>query len=323
MRRWPSRAGRRYVGGVSSRIWCNADVTQAEIERLCQLANGGRRVAELADADVAFGQPSVEACRSAPDLRWVHLNSAGWDKFATPRVSEELEARGLRLTTSSEVYREPCAQHVLAFLLAEARQLGRSFAEQATDRTWSKLETRAACRLLGPEVTVALVGFGSIAARVAELLAPFGARVVGVRRSPRGRETVAVEPLSELPRVLGQAQHVVNILPGGESTGRAFGPEQFAAMRDGAVFYNIGRGSTVDQTALLSALASGRLRAAYLDVTDPEPLPADHPLWRARGCHITPHAAGGHASERERLVGHFEANLRRYVAGEALVDRVL
>jgi phosphoglycerate dehydrogenase-like enzyme len=93
-------------------------------------------------------------------------------------------------------------------------------------------------------------------------------------------------------------------------------------MKPGAVFYNIGRGTTVDQLALAEALEDGRLAAAWLDVTDPEPLPDDHPLWAAPNCHITPHTAGGHTNEGETLVLHFLENFRRFLANEALLDRI-
>jgi phosphoglycerate dehydrogenase-like enzyme len=95
------------------------------------------------------------------------------------------------------------------------------------------------------------------------------------------------------------------------------------AMKPGAIFYNIGRGTTVDQAALAEALGSGRLSAAYLDVTDPEPLPPEHPLWTTPNCVITPHTAGGHSDEWDRLVDHFLANLRRHEAAEPLLDRVI
>jgi phosphoglycerate dehydrogenase-like enzyme len=305
------------------RIWSSVQLSPEDLRHCRQLGTDVSFVEQLGEADVAFGQPAPQACLQSPRLRWVHLNSAGWDRFERADVREHFRATTTLLTNSSAVYREPCAQHVLALLLAEARQLGRSFTHQATDRAWTKLETRAQCRLLGPGVTVALVGYGSIAGRVAELLAPWGCEIVGVRRRPTGQELVTLAPLAELTNVLGRADHVVNILPGGATTERAFGAEQLAAIKPGAVFYNIGRGSTVDQAALIEALERGRLRAAYLDVTQPEPLPAEHPLWRTRGCFVTPHAAGGHADEEPRLLRHFQANLRRFIAGETLEDRVL
>jgi len=94
-------------------------------------------------------------------------------------------------------------------------------------------------------------------------------------------------------------------------------------LKRGAIVYNIGRGVTLDQDALKRELNSGRLAAAYLDVTHPEPLPPDHSLWTTPNCFITPHSGGGHSNEKERQVKHFLANLRRFEQGEELIDRVL
>jgi phosphoglycerate dehydrogenase-like enzyme len=111
-------------------------------------------------------------------------------------------------------------------------------------------------------------------------------------------------------------------LPESASTRRFFDSERFGQFKPGARYYNIGRGPTTDQEALRTALTSGRLAAAYLDVTDPEPLPPDHPLWSLPNCYITPHTGGGHVTEPIRTVQHFIDNLRRYERGEPLVDRV-
>ena len=120
---------------------------------------------------------------------------------------------------------------------------------------------------------------------------------------------------------LAEADHVIDLLPGIASTAGYFTAQRFATFKPGAIFYNVGRGTTVDQTALLEALSSGRLEAALLDVTDPEPLPPDHPLWQAPNCIITPHTAGGHHDEGDRLVDHFITNLARYERGEPVKDR--
>jgi phosphoglycerate dehydrogenase-like enzyme len=278
--------------------------------------------AALAAADVAFGQPDAEGCAASARLGWAHLSSAGYTAFDRPVIRAALSGRGAALTTSSLVYDEPCAQHVLAFMLAEARQLAGAFRNQLEARAWPSQAIRAASRLLCDQ-TVVLLGMGAIARRLVELLAPLRLQIVGVRRRPRGDEPVPTVPLADLDTHLARADHVVSTLPASDETLRLFDAARFAALRAGAVFYNIGRGSTIDQQALLGALASGRLRAAYLDVTDPEPLPPDHPLWRAPGCFITPHAAGGHAGEPERLVRHFLENLRRYGEGLPLRDRVI
>ena len=142
-----------------------------------------------------------------------------------------------------------------------------------------------------------------------------------MRRSAKSDETVPTFRIEELDRLLPEADYVANILPANASTDGLFDKSKFAKMKDGAFFSNIGRGTTVDQEALLGAL--GRLAGAYLDVTDPEPLPKDNPLWSAPGVFITPHTAGGHRGEEIRLVRHFLANLKRFRAGESLADRVM
>src|SRR6185369_12704858 len=107
------------------------------------------------------------------------------------------------------------------------------------------------------------------------------------------------------------------------STLKLMDARRFGLMKPDAFFYNIGRGATVEQEALLEALQTGRLAAAYLDVTEPEPLPPEHPLWTAPNCYITPHTAGGHADEFERLVRHFLDNLERFQGHKSLRDRVI
>jgi phosphoglycerate dehydrogenase-like enzyme len=226
------------------------------------------------------------------------------------------------MTNNSSVFAEPCAQHSLAFMLAQARQLPQSVANQLTARAWPTPETRIASRLIRKQ-TVLILGLGAIARRLIELLAPFGLNVIAIRRTPRNDEPIPVYSSSELPRLLPQADHIVNILPLTPQTDRFFSADAFARLKPTAVFYNIGRGTTVDQSALAAALSAGHLAAAYLDVTDPEPLPPDHFLWLAPNCHITPHSAGGHAEEFLDTVRHFLANLERFTSGQPLLDRVI
>jgi len=170
---------------------------------------------------------------------------------------------------------------------------------------------------------IAFLGFGSIARRLVELLRPFAMEIVALRRKPGSEAGVSIITEEQLPAALGAADHVVNILPASEATEGFFSVERLTAMAPGAVFYNIGRGTTVDQAALLMALRTGHLGAAWLDVTDPEPLPEDHPLRGEERCFITPHIAGGHADEAGTLVKHFLANFRLFLKGDALQDRVI
>jgi phosphoglycerate dehydrogenase-like enzyme len=276
----------------------------------------------MQEADIAFGQPDPELALQCPRLRWIHLTTAGYTRYDSAGFRQAFGGCGSVLTNSSLVYNEPCAEHVLAFMLAHARQLMPSLDGQRSDRAWPTLERRAAMSLLAGQSAV-LLGFGAIGHRLAELLAPFGMKITAVRRRPAGDENVAVVTEDKLAGALATADHVVNILPENPATVRFVNAARLTEMKRGAIFYNIGRGTTVDQHALLNALHSGHLGAVYLDVTDPEPLPPEHPLWSTPNCYITPHSAGGHSTEPHRLVQHFLKNLRRFENGEALRDRVI
>jgi phosphoglycerate dehydrogenase-like enzyme len=310
-------------------VWTNHRMTPEQEGRLRKataahhlLIGAEASPSALAQADVAFGQPPVNEAASSERLRWVQLSSAGYGSYDKPEVREAFARHGAVLTKSSFVYANPCAEHVLAFMLAGARQLPAAFAEQHAARGWPQGPLRERSRLLTGQRVIAF-GFGSIAARLAELLAPFTRELTGVRRNPRGDEPIETFDFDDrrLPGRLGAADHVVNLLPGTPDTAHYFNAALFARFKPGAVFYNVGRGTTVDQSALLAALESRRLGAALLDVTDPEPLPADHPLWRAPNCVITPHTAGGHHDEGDRLVEHFVTNFGRFERGEPVRDR--
>jgi len=317
-------------------IWCNLQLPgralaalQAGLRphRLVRAAESttcfqpiGRHDSTLAEADVAFGQPEADQCLGCSRLLWVHLASAGYTTFAGDDIRVPFIARGMPLSNSSSVYDEPCAQHALAFMLAEARQLPGSIRDQATTHAWNTPPTRAASFLMKGQ-TALLVGYGAIAKRLAELLGPFGLHLVGFRRRPRGDESIEVHAMTELSRWLPRADWVIDILPAASDTAAFFDGARFSAMKPGAIFINIGRGATVDQTALRAALR-GHLRAAYLDVTMPEPLPPEHPLWTQPNCIITPHVAGGHEDENDRLVALFLFNLDRFVRGQMLAGRV-
>ena len=120
-----------------------------------------------------------------------------------------------------------------------------------------------------------------------------------------------------------EADHIVNILPDNLESRHFFDARRLKTLKPGAVFYNIGRGAMVDQAAQLDALRSGRLKAAWLDVTEPEPLPDNHPLLAEPNCFITPHVAGGHFDEAGTLVRHLLKNFEHYVRGEPLCDQVM
>lgn len=275
----------------------------------------------LQHADIALGQPHVEQLLESNHLRWVQLPSAGYTAYDRDDLRKNFQSRGILMSNSSSVYAEPCAQHLLAQILGQARRMFDAATSQLTDHRWPYRTIREKSRLLNGQ-NVLLLAFGAIGRRVAELLKPFEVNILALRRSPTGNESVSCRPISELHQHLPWADHVANILPLSDQTTRILGAAEFAKMKPTAIFYNIGRGPTIDQNALLTALRDGRLAAASLDVTDPEPLPPEHPLWTTPNCVITPHTAGGHNTEFLRVVKHFLNNLRRFEKGEPLADRV-
>lgn len=319
-------------------IWCNALFDEAALRQLREataahrlvfsseasasvLAAGSRDPA-LARADIALGQPDPEGCLRSKRLRWVALTTAGYARYDTEVFRETFRARGAALTNASSVFADPCAQHVLAMMLALGRQLLPSYREQLTERGWRYTERRAASQLLTGQ-TVLLLGYGAIARRLVELLRPFGCTVYAVRRQARSESGVRVIGVEDLTRVLPLADHVVNVLPDNEATRDFVNARRLACCKAGARFYNVGRGATVDARALAEALRSGRLGSAYLDVFEPEPLPPEHELWELPNCYITPHTAGGRADQDAALVRLFIKNLAAFESGEAMEDRII
>jgi phosphoglycerate dehydrogenase-like enzyme len=320
-------------------IWCNNDFgTKDEYERSLltegvgehrllmfdynQDGSLGEARAALEIAEVAFGYPAPLAVVECETVRWVQLHSAGYTSFDFDEIKSPLAARGTVLTNSSGVYNDPCAQHLLAMILSLARQLPAALDAQRGSKSWQMTSLRSASRLLNGQ-TVLILGFGAIARRLVEFLLPLEMNLMAVRRQVSGDESIYVAEISRVDDLLSLADHVVNILPANEQTTNFLNASRLANLKDGAIVYNIGRGATLDQDALLKELNAGRIAAAYLDVTNPEPLPPDHPLWETPNCFITPHTGGGHSNEKERQVRHFLNNLRCFEQGKPLLNRIL
>jgi len=276
----------------------------------------------LASADVAFGQPDPQQLITLPNLQWVQLTSAGYTRYDRDDLRAAFKARGARLTNASSVFAEPCAQHALSYILSQARALPLAWADQFGPRAWPTPPLRAKSRLLNGQ-RVLILGYGAIARKLIDYLRPLEVEMIAVRRHVKGDEVVPTVPVDRVAELLPDADHIVNILPASAETTGFIDANKLSRMKPSAVLYNIGRGDTVDQDALIDALTHARLAGAYLDVTSPEPLPPDHPLWNAPNCYITPHTAGGHHDELERLVAQFLSNLQKFVAGTLLTDRVI
>lgn len=276
----------------------------------------------MSTAEIIVGQPNPAAIADVTHLKWIQISTSSITRYDTPEFRSLIQQREIAVCNSASVYREACAEHTLAFMLAQSRLLPRSLGTRVAGGTlgWDHLRDES-IPLQGQ--TVLIVGYGTIGQRLTELLAPFSMRVAAYRRRARGDEPLRIVTLGELPGALRTADHVVNILPDSLETRHFFSAGRFAQMRSGSVFYNIGRGNTVDQEALAGALSSRHLKAAWLDVTDPEPLPEGHALLTLPNCFITPHVAGGHQNESLTFVHHFLANLGRFERGEPLCDRVM
>jgi len=321
-------------------IWCNAKLAEPvklllvdgvrpyrlvfSAQASASVLTQGKPDPALVEADIAFGQPNVEQSIECERLRWIEVTSAGFTRYDREDFRETMSRRGAAFTNSSSVFADPCAQHALAMMLALARQLLPSHRDQLTDQSWHYAERRADSRLLNGQ-TVLLLGYGAIGRRLAELLTPFRMKIYAVRRKTYSEPGVHVISEERLSSVIAEADHVVNVLPDNPSTLNYVNARRLGWCKRGARFYNVGRGTTVDQNALFEALLSGRLGGAYLDVMDPEPLPPSHPLWSAPNCYITPHSAGGRHDQDEALVRHFLANFAAFTRGDdaGWVDRVL
>jgi phosphoglycerate dehydrogenase-like enzyme len=278
---------------------------------------------QFSTADIAFGQPDPEAVAEPNKLKWIQVSSSGITRYDNPAFRKLVAERNIAVTNSASVYNEACAAHVLSFMLAQTRNLPLGLKTRTANGTAEWHALRASSTTLRDQ-TVIIVGFGAIGRRLVELLQPFQLKVIACRRRARGDEGVPVITPEDLNRAFAAGvDHVVNILPDSPDSRHFFNAARFAVIKPGAVFYNIGRGTTVDQDALTAALRSGHLKTAWLDVNYPEPLPENHPLLAEPNCFITPHVAGGHTGETKTLVRHFLKNFERFVRGEKLLDHVM
>ena len=252
-----------------------------------------------------------EAPLTLPKLRWIQTGWAGVENwFGRPEWQD-----GVALTRTVGDFPQRIAQHVLGYLLARTIRVDAAFREMA-ERTWKRWTPDS---LVGKNLLVA--GMGAIGVEVAAAARAFGMHVTGVTRSSRGgRSLDAPGTGDEISELLAWADVVVNLLPLTSETESFWSAERFRAMKPGAIFMNVSRGATVDEPALLKALAKGRPALAILDVFREEPLPPQSPLRGRDDVWITPHVAG--ISTTPALAGDFAENWRRFRAGEPLRNAV-
>jgi phosphoglycerate dehydrogenase-like enzyme len=268
----------------------------------------------------------------APALRWVHSATAGVERVLTPAS----RARGLVITNARGVFSRPIAEYVMLMILAVSRRLPQLLELQA-ERTWQPLESREL-----RDVTVGIVGLGSIGRAVGALATAFGCRVIATRRRPEAGSQAGpgegearldepplgtlmldrVLPPERLPELLAESDFVVLAAPLTADTHGLIGDTAIAQLKPGAWVINVARGELVDERAVGRALLDGTLGGVVLDTFREEPLPPSSPLYDLPNVILTPHTSWSSTRVLDRSVGLFCDNLRRYATGERLINVV-
>lgn len=288
-------------------------------------ARSDREAIELAknNADTvraAVGFCSAGLVKAGPNIRWLHMPFAGVSRCVS---IPEVAAGGYVITNMQRLAGPQIAEHVIAMMMYFARGLDHYAAAQR-DKRWDRAAAPNDQLWAINTKTMLVAGLGGIGTQTARLANGLGMRVMATRNSSRnGPDFVDYVGLShELPELMGQADVVVNALPLTEETTGLFDADLFSAMKPGALFINVGRGGSVVQADLIAALESGVISGAGLDVQDPEPMPADDPLWNAPNLLITPHISGFNDAGRDMFWVVLRENLRRYVAGDKMLSVV-
>lgn len=268
-------------------------------------------------ADIILGNVKGAMLHGSGKLKWLQTNSAGVEEYIKPGVL----APGTSLTNATGAYGLAISEHMLAMLLSILKKLT-LYRDQQKDGKW---ESRGAVRSIYGS-TVLVLGMGDIGGEFGKRCKALGAKVIGVRRTNAAKPDYAdeVRLIGELDELLPEADVVAITLPGTEATRNLINRQRLEAMKPGAVLLNVGRGYIVDTEALCDALESGALLGAGVDVTEPEPLPAGHRLWKIPTAVVTPHISGFyHLKEtHERIVNIMAENLKRFRQGEPLRNQV-
>jgi phosphoglycerate dehydrogenase-like enzyme len=294
------------AGGVE--VWCPQSRAEAE--------------ALLPEAEVVLGfAVRPENFARARRLRWIHSTAASATHVLFPALVES----DVVVTNARGLHADAMAEHALGCMLSFVRKLHHARDAQRA-RVWAQESMWADAPAFGSlaGTTLGIVGLGAIGSALAARARALGMRVIAVRRRPSAPPAPADEqwPASRLHDLLAVADWVVVVAPHTADTAGMFGAAEFARMKPGARFVNLGRGALVDEPALVGALRSGRLAGAALDVFAEEPLPSGSPLWELPEVILTPHISGLGPRYWERAMEQFRDNLRRYLAGEPLVNVV-
>jgi D-2-hydroxyacid dehydrogenase (NADP+) len=275
---------------------------------------------EIADADAFIGAPRPEHIRAGKNLKWVQVMSAGVETVLHRSGSNDLRDSGIVLTNNQIVQGPEIADHALAMLLTLSRGIHKFIAHKQQElwqpRPYEGIELNGR--------TALVVGVGGIGTQIAIRAHAFGMDVIGVDPEdipmmPFIKKVVKPDQIDE---VLPQADVVFVAAPHTEKSHKMLGERQFGSMKKGSYFIAVSRGGLYDLNSLVQALDSRRLAGAGVDVTDPEPLPKGHALWKFENAIVTPHIAGRSDKDRARMVGTIRENIQRFVAGKPLINVV-
>ena len=308
------------VTGVSS-----ADLTElqaaAPLAKIVSAAGDAELRNQIAEADGFIGSPTPELMRIGKKLKWVQVGSAGVDNIRFP----ELIGSNVTLTNCKIIQGPEIADHAFALLLSLTRRVGeltlRKSREEWPLREFQTPEKRP-IELNGR--TALIIGMGGIGMQIAQRAHAFGMVVHGI--DPKDISMTyfvkSIHPPDQLRELLPKADVVFISAPHTPESEKMIGPSEFALMKEGAYFIVVSRGKTYDANALVKAIDEKRLAGAGLDVTDPEPLPKGHPLWKFDNVVITPHLAGTSDGFHSRQMEVFKENLRRFSENRPLIHVV-
>ena len=280
-------------------------VTEADLEARPEL------VSEL---EIVYGGLPRELLPQAKKLRWLQNMGAGVNHLL-PLLREA--PADLVVTNVSGIHAEPITEHMFGMLLQVTRALSQACEQQKT-RQWRGFDFGPHLDMISGK-TLGLLGVGAIGTHAARVGRAFGMKTIGLRRNlePHPDIETLFSPDNRLD-FFAHCDVVMNTLPLTEKTRNFMAKDEFDALPDGAIVINTGRGATIDTEAMVQALRSNKLKAALLDVTEPEPLPPDHPLWTLPNVWITPHYSGNHPQYDERADAIFLDNLKLFLQGEPL-----
>ncbi|QNO36907.1 D-2-hydroxyacid dehydrogenase [Protaetiibacter sp. SSC-01] len=282
-----------------------------------------RYEALLDSADVLFGVPDQSGralgrtVAANPGLQWVHTIPAGGGQQVRAARLAEADLERIVFTTSAGVHATPLAEFAVFGVLAGAKRLPWLLGMQR-DKKWGPREPLHSLA----ETTVLVVGLGAIGRLTASKLTALGCRVVGVHRREVEADVERIVPVERFAEAASEADAIVLALPGTEATRGMLSAEVLASVKPGATVVNVGRGTTVDEPALIEALQDGRVGLAVLDVTAVEPLPEESPLWELPNVVLAPHTAAISPHEPRLIAELFAENARRFLDGEPLLNVV-